>query len=290
MARHDGLDRKCAQVFQRSLPARQVAVLDVGNALPVEQAAGEQRMCAHVEHRNVTGTGRLIEIQHAHGPADQVEFVRVIELQIGLEHRRALHLLFSQHASQRLEARLAARGHQLRCFAVHRDRDAALAISRGAEQELLARVCDQHAPYRLVRDASDFCQQRLAVAIGRTGVDGKHAALAHDEARVAEPPARNVVDFTRNALHHVDAARDLDCMRRIVAVRDIRRRAPRRREDRGNAEQPGKFKRPKHGGRGYQAAGACACLARVSVHVIRTARPASRPCRFPPRRDSVCEL
>jgi hypothetical protein len=122
---------------------------------------------------------------------------------------------------------------------MHGNRNAALAIGHRAEQELLSRVRDQDAAYRLVGHPLDFGEQLAPMAIGRSGVDRQHAGRANDESCVAVASERHGIDFARNALQHVDAARDFDRVRGAITVAGRRCRAACGAEHCGGVEQPG---------------------------------------------------
>ena len=150
--------------------------------------------------------------------------LRLLEFQVGLEHHGAEHRVFAEQLFQRLQAAFAARTHQPGGLGVHVDRDGLFAVGGGAEQEFLARVGDQRQAHRLVGDTPDRRQQGHAVAVGGAGVDGHHAAVADDEAGVADAAQVVGVDLTRRTLHHVHTGGHFDGLGRDFAGCIARRR------------------------------------------------------------------
>ena len=98
-------------VFMLRGAGGEVAVLHVGDAHRIDQAAGEQRAAAKVEHGAVARAAGMTEMQHFDRPADELEHMARVELAVGLEHRRAAHGLVAERAHQRPQAAFAPCGH-----------------------------------------------------------------------------------------------------------------------------------------------------------------------------------
>jgi hypothetical protein len=78
-------------------------------------------------------------------------------------------------------------------------------------------VREQHQLDRLVGDGANRCEQRLSMRVGRAGVDGDDAAVADDEAGIADAAEVLVVGGAAAAGQQLDAVGDSDGARCVAA-------------------------------------------------------------------------